>query len=163
MPQPLCGINIKILFMRTILFSIIFVTVSVCLFSQKPYKELQDSSALCESRKEFFFIVEDMPIPKKPLDKIEEFLNESICLTKKQFEIEGETYIQCLVNCDGNSGDFQTVKFSPNMEDINNKIIEVLEQLNLEWIPGKQRSKDVNVLMVFHIKLKKGNVQITLL
>jgi len=163
MPPTLCGINIKILIMRTILFSLILVTIPICLFSQKPFKALKDSSVLCETRKEIFFIVEDMPILKKPLDKIEESINESICLTKNQLEIEGETYIQCLVNCDGNTGDFQTVKYSPNLEEINNKIIEVLEQVNLEWIPGKQKSIAVNVFMVFHVKLKKGNLQIALL
>jgi hypothetical protein len=149
--------------MKTLLFFLIVIFLPVFSFCQKPYKELQDSSALCESRKEVFFIVEGMPKLEKTLNDIEETINEDICLTKKQLEIEGETYIQCLVNCEGNSGDFQIVEFSPNIKDINDKIIDILKEENLKWIPGKQKSKNVNVFMLFHIKLKKGNFQVALL
>ena len=107
-----------------------------------------------------FYIVEEMPIPQLPLKEIESFLVEKVRFRKMELKPEGEIYIQCMVNCKGEPGDYQVAKCPNDLIDIGSQINEVLRNENFKWKPGKQRSKSVDVIMIIQLEVNEGDFKI---
>jgi hypothetical protein len=145
----------KILILTLMLFP-------MCLAGQITYRPLVDSTAPCRPDGHFF-IVEEMPSPILPLNKIENLLDENVRCSKKERKLQGEIYIQCMVNCHGDPGDYQLSNRPEVLTDIGNQVIEVLQKENIKWKPGKQRGKSVDVFILYKIEISNGKFSIVAL
>jgi hypothetical protein len=139
---------------------LVLVLFPTFLVGQPPYRALVDSSAPCQSSYGHFFIVEEMPCPILPLNKIENLFDQNVRFTKEEQDIEGQIYIQCMVNCKGDPGDYQLSNRPNSLTGIGNQLIEVLRNENIKWYPGKQRGKSVDVFMLYQIEVIKGDLKI---
>jgi len=149
--------------MKAQTLTFILVIFPTILIAQLPYQSLIDSSAACIPSYGHFFIVEEMPRPQLSLDEIENLLYQNVRFKKKELDIEGEIYIQCMVNCDGDPGDYQLSQHPSALTDVGNQIIEVLRTDSIKWNPGKQRGKSVDVFMLIQIEVTKGDFKIVAL
>ena len=142
---------------------LLLIILPASLVAQPSYKPLIDSSAACNPSRGHFFIVEEMPSPILPWDEIENLLNQNVQFTNEGQNNENYIYVQCMVNCKGNPGDYQLTQCPDALLDVGNQIIEVFRNETIEWKPGKQRGKTVDVFLVFQIKALNGKFKIEVL
>ncbi len=153
-----------------IIFALLFPAI---IFAQK-FRPLLDPTVACsygstsnpvdfETNKtklvNYFFIVEEMPKPKVSLPKIENLIQENVLFIEEELNKSGNITIQCLVNCQGNAGDFQIIDCSNEMENKCCQVIEVLKNNFTEWEPGIQKKKKVDVLIKIKLNIDDGTIK----
>jgi len=153
-------INIDPKPMKTLIITFVILLYPLLVFTQLPYQPLVDSSAACIPSYGHFYIVEEMPIPQLPLKEIESVLVQNVRFRKMEFNLKGEIYIQCIVNCKGEPGDYQVAKCPTYLIDIGDQIIKVLRNENFKWKPGKQMGRSVDVFMLIQLEVNKGDFKI---
>lgn len=148
--------------MKTKSLILILVLFPVVLAGQIHYRPLVDSTAPCLPY-DHFYVVEEMPCPILQLNIIENLLDENVRFSKKERKIQDVIYIQCMVNCHGDPGDYQLSNRPKALTDIGNQIIQVLRNENIRWKPGKQRGQSVDVFMLYQIEVSNGKFNIVAL
>jgi hypothetical protein len=152
--------------MKYILFSY-FLFASLGAFSQE-FRPLIDPSIACfysnpnnplSSQTNPFFIVETMPEPKIPFSSIEKFLQKKIDIGKK---VEDRIIFQSLVNCEGKAGDYQLLVCNLESATICKQVLEVFQE-GIEWKPGIQRGKAVDVLLRISVEIENGKFEVKII
>ena len=149
--------------MKSIVLIIVVVLASAFLSAQPSYQALIDSSVACNPSYGHFFIVEEMPSPIQTLDEIENLLKRKIQFSEQEMDADGQIYVQCLVNCKGDPGDYQLTQCPDALLSVGNQIIEVFRNESFKWKPGKQRGETVDVFLIFQIEVLKGKFEIIVL
>lgn len=150
--------------MRIRFFTFLFWIYPALVLAQPPsYKPMIDSSAACSPTRGYFFIVEEMPSIIQPLHELEYSLNQKVSLMDEERNIDGELYIQCMVNCEGDPGDYQLTKCPDELSGAGSRIIEVFRNETIKWKPGKQGGMKVDVFMILQIKVKNGMIEMIVL
>lgn len=142
---------------------LLLVLLPTSVFGQPSFKPLIDSSADCNPSRGHFFIVEEMPSPIQPLNEVENLLNQKVQFTEKELDVEGQIYVQFLVNCKGEPGDYQLTQCPETLLGVGNQIIEVFRNENIKWKPGKQRGNTVDVILLSQIETLKGKFELNVL
>jgi hypothetical protein len=101
-----------------------------------------------------------MPSLIRPLDETAKRLTQNVQFTDQELAADNQIYVQCLVNCKGDAGDFQLTKCPENLIDVGSQIIDIFRNDSIKWNPGKQRGKAVDVFLMFEIEVKKGKFEI---
>ena len=122
--------------------------------------EYTENPATSKQTLQIFYIVEKMPIPKIPFSEIENTLRKSVRLNKDEMTLNGDVYLQCVVNCKGKAGDFQINHCPAEFANIGRQLINIFLEKAQDWEPGIQRKKSVDVLILIKIKLRKGNFEV---
>jgi hypothetical protein len=141
-------------------FLLLLMAFSSSLMAQPSFRPLIDSSAACNPSHGHFFIVEEMPSPIRPLDETAKRLTQNVQFTDKDREADKQIYVQCLVNCKGEAGDYQLTKCPDDLLDVGSQSIDILRNDGIKWNPGKQRGRTVDVFIIFEISVRKGKFEI---
>jgi len=146
--------------MKTRILILFILLFPAFIFAQPSFKALIDTSADCYPSRGHFFIVEEMPSPNQTLNEIENMLNQKVQFAEKELGVDGKIYIQFLVNCKGEPGDYQLTQCPDTLISVCNQIIEVFRNESIKWNPGRQRGETVDVFLQSQIEIKKGNLEI---
>ena len=106
----------------------------------------------------YYFIVDEMPKSKIPVNEIDSLLQNNVQFTEKELAGKGKIAIQCLVNCEGEAGDFQIMYCTTEMANISSQILDVFKNSLTDWKAGIQRGNKVDVLVKIEINVDKGRI-----
>lgn len=167
--------------MNTKLFIVVLLLSPVLAFAQYNFKPIIDTTVFCvdstettfdrmpnpyynygkkEAKVNLFHITENMPGPELSTNKIQEVLKNNIRFNKEEKKINGEMFIQCVVNCEGNAGDYQIMHCPDGFSEICNKVISVFRSEVKNWYPGKQNGNFVNVQVRIQVKIDNGDFEV---
>ncbi len=167
--------------MKSRLFILILIIFPALTFAQYNFKPIIDTAVICidsteanfdqmpnpyynyNKKKAFvnlFYIAENMPSPELSVDKIQEILKRNIRFNEEEKKLNGEMYFQCVVNCEGNAGDYQIMHCPDGFSGICNKALTVFRSEVKNWHPGKQRDSNVNVQVKIQVKIDNGNFEV---
>ena len=146
----------------------IFLEHSTNIENPKIYRPILDSSIVCswyeawpkEYELDFFYIVEHMPKPKIPLELIEKILEKEIRFNAQELSYNDTIGFQCVVNCNGNAGDFQILKCREELVNIGCQILNILRTQLAEWNPPIQKGENVDLLALIAVKIDKGQLEV---
>ena len=132
------------------------------------YRPILDSTIVCsryetwfgEYEMSFFYIVEQMPRPKIPIDVIENILEKEIRFNAQELSYNDTIGFQCVVNCNGEAGDFQILKCPDEFVNIGCQILNILRTQLAEWDPPIQRGENVDILALIAVKIDKGQFEV---
>ena len=146
--------------MKTTSLILVLVVLPFYIFAQSNYKPLKDTTLICDKEQQPFNLVTEMPNPKIGYDKIVDILQTKVLINEDEKIVTGIIYVQFIVNCKGESGDYQISKSADKLKIISEKIIEIFKKENFEWNPGKQRGYSVDVLMLIKLAIKEGKFSV---
>ena len=146
--------------LRVIVF-VVFMIPALLAAQPPSYKPMIDSSADCNPTKGHFFMVEEMPSILNPIPELENMIQQKVLLTDEERDVDSELYIQCMVNCQGDPGDYQLTKCPDELSEAGNQIVEVFRNGSIKWKPGIQGGVKVDVFMILKAGIKNGNIKIT--
>jgi hypothetical protein len=137
-------------------------------YSESKFRPVLDSSIVCshyetwgkESKLDFFYIVEQMPKPKISTNEIENKLEQDIRFNKQELSYNNTIYFQCIVNCNGNAGDFQITKCPDELVNIGCQVLNVIRIQLSEWEPPVQRDKNVDILALIAVTVNNGRFEV---
>lgn len=160
-------------------FLLIFPVVS---FGQYNFRPILDSTAACSFNNrrvtykesipnpfyeykeqgliQVYYIVEEMPKPKIPKVIIENILKKDIRMNAQELILSGTVYLQCIVNCKGEAGDFQIVHCPSEFINTGCQIVNVFHEKIADWEPGKQKGKNVDVFAKIKVTVQNGNFKV---
>jgi hypothetical protein len=132
------------------------------------FKPILDSTISCswyegwsgDYELEFFYIVEHMPKPKIPIDVIENILGKEVRFNAQEKSYNDTIGFQCVVNCNGEAGDFQILKCPDEFVNIACQILIILRTLLAEWDTPIQRGVNVDLLALIAVKIDKGQFEV---
>ena len=167
--------------MKSRIFVIILLLFPSLVFAQNNVKPIIDSAIICidsidatfdqmpnpyynynkkKAVAELFFIAENMPSPGVSIDKIQDILKNNIRINGEDKKLNGEIYLQCIVNCEGIAGDYQIMNCPNGFSEICNNVLAVFSKEVKTWNPGKQRGNTVNVLVKILVKINSGDFEV---
>lgn len=100
-----------------------------------------------------FYIVTDMPAPKKSMEEAETMLKKGVKCDEQQSKTKAVIYFQCVVNCRGEAGDFQIIHCPDDFIQVGNQIVVLLRQNLNEWESPRQRNQEVDLLAKIKVEL----------
>lgn len=130
-----------------------------CSYYDNNY-EYNENAAKAKKSLQVFFIVQEMPTPKISKNEIINALQKSVRLNNDEMTLNGEIYLQCVVNCKGKAVDYQLSYCPTEFANIGCRVIHVFREKVQKWEPGIQRGKNVDVLVHIKINIRKGNFEI---
>lgn len=109
---------------------------------------------------EIFYIVEEMPEPKIPVIEIESMLERSTRLNAQEMTYHGNIYLQCIVNCRGQAGDYQINHCAPEFVNIGYQVLNVFREWIINWDPPVQRDRSVDLLTKVKVTIDQGHFEV---
>lgn len=152
--------------MKLTAFSIFLFFIQHVAFAQ-DFKPLLDPTNACSYanpikpegyKTGYFFIVEEMPRPKKTLSSIEKLLQKKVT---HQDIPTGPIVFQTLINCEGKASDYQLLSCNSETAFVCKQVLEIFQK-EIEWDAGKQKNRNVDVLMKVSIKFEEGQFRVIL-
>ncbi|MEO1654471.1 MAG: TonB family protein, partial [Bacteroidota bacterium] len=131
----------------------LFILAGLCLLIQ--------FSSIAQEKEEIFMVVEEMPLPPGGMEAFYQDLAQEIKYPVKARKagIEGRVFVQFVVDNDGALKKFNVLKgVSP---EIDAEALRALKAASPKWAPGKQRGRNVRVLMSMPIMFKLSNAQVS--
>ncbi len=110
---------------------------------------------------DLFYIVEQMPVPEMKPRKLEEALSESVQLNEQATAANGTMYFQCVVNCRGKADDFQIIHCPDACSNVCFQVFDILRNRLVEWQPGKQMEREVDVVIMIVVTINQGKFNVT--
>lgn len=101
--------------------------------------------------KQTFVITEEMPTPNISYEQFEEILNSSIDINKYQLTKENIIYISFIINCRGETLNYESHKSID--EELDNELISIVKSY-LTWSPAKQRNQPVDFSKTIGIRIE---------
>ena len=152
------------------------LSVSTLVYSQYGFRPIRDSLETCSyynhtyeysesaSKRrqilEVYYIVENMPKPMISISEIENMLERDIRFNSHELTYNDTIYFQCVINCKGKVGDFQMIHCPAGFVNIGPQLFYIFRQKINNWEPGKQRNKNVDVLIKVRVTINKGNFNV---
>lgn len=168
---------IRNIYLNVKIFLVISVVLPVSLSAQYGFLPIIDSTATCsyfssnhvfnenqgtaKQRLEVFFLVENMPVPNISFEEMAEYLGCIIRFTDHEKTFNEDVWLQCLVNCKGEAGDFQIIQCPEEIYNIGCQVLQVFKEKFSEWNPGIQRGKAVDVLLGLKVSVQEGKFHIS--
>lgn len=158
--------------------SILSLLVPLSIFAQNDFLPVIDSSLICSFNEgrmrhsipdsygysyeelEIFYIVEEMPKPRISIGELETALKKNIKLNAKEKSLEGIVYLQCIVNCKGEAGDFQILNCPAEFVNISCKLSVFFQENVVNWNPPIQRGSEVDILIQIKVNIKRGRFKV---
>ncbi len=109
---------------------------------------------------EFFYIVEQMPIPEIELTGLEKALEKEVRHNEQEKTLDGKLHFQCIVNCKGKAGDFQIIHCPDKLSNICCQVFYVIREKLVNWQPGKQRDQNVDILIKIQVTVENGKFKV---
>ena len=101
-----------------------------------------------------------MPISEMDLIDVVKALEGEVRLNDQEKTLRGNMYFQCVVNCKGKAGDFQIIHCPDELINIGCQALNVLHEQIINWVPGRQSSKDLDVLITIKATFSKGSYEL---
>lgn len=154
--------------MKAKILPIILIMSPAYVYAQ--YLPIIDSTIVCstgytfsESLKDvkktldIFYIVEVMPKPKIPENEIESMLEKRIRLNTQEMNYKGNIYLQCIINCKGEAGDYQINNCPDEFVNIACQVLKVFSERIINWEPPKQKGSNVDLLAKVKVTINQGH------
>lgn len=150
----------------------------VSIFAQNKFLPVMDSSLICSCNEgrmmrtapdahgyshealAIYYIVEEMPKPMISKTEIESFLEKNIQLNAQEKNYEGNIYLQCVVNCKGEAGDFQILHCPPEFVNVGCRISNFFQENITSWNSPVQRDREVDILTQVKVNINKGSFKV---
>ncbi|WP_296703652.1 hypothetical protein [Algoriphagus sp.] len=97
-----------------------------------------------------------MPKPETEKSSLEKLLKKHIFLKGISSD---RVVFQTLINCKGEASDYQLLACNLETAFICKEVLEVFQE-NIEWTPGVQRGKPVDVLMKVEVNVEEGRFKV---
>lgn len=164
--------------MKAKLITLFLVIFQISVLAQHKFLPIIDSLFLCSYNKgniiytvqdkyghsypelEIFYIVDEMPEPKIPVNEIDSLLKGSIRLNAQELDLHGNIYLQGIVNCKGQAGDYQIIDCPTELVNIGCQIRIFFRECILNWSPPMQQDKNVDLLVRVKVAFNKGEYDI---
>ncbi len=150
--------------MKHTLVYLLFLAFPLLSYAQ-DFKEIKDQKHACaylnsETRNAVqlavFHIVETMPEPILSYNSIENLLNQKVKLSDSKIE---KITFQTLINCEGKAGDYQFLACGREDPSVCSQVLEVFQN-DVNWQPGQQRNRAVDVLIRIEVRLENGQFKV---
>ncbi len=138
---------------------IIDSTVTCSYFN--PNQEFSENQGTAKLHLEIFFLVDNMPVPNISFEEMAEYLGCIIRFTDHEKTLKENVWLQCIVNCKGEAGDFQIIQCPEEISNIGCQVLQVFKEKFSEWNPGIQRGKAVDVLLGLKVSIQGGKFHVS--
>ena len=129
----------------------------ICSYSEsRMLYTLPDAHGYSYPKLALFYIVEEMPKPKIPISEIEFLLKKNIRFNAKEMNCNGNIYLQCIVNCKGQAGDYQLIHCPDKFVNIGCQALNVFRKWIVTWEPPIQKGKSVDLLAMIKVAVTDG-------
>jgi hypothetical protein len=136
---------------RPIIDSTIF-----CSYGYEFTENLNDGKKILE----FFYIVEEMPKSKIPVSEIESMLERTIRLNAQEKNYNGIIFLQCIINCKGQAGDYQINDCPTEFINIGCQVLNAFRESIISWGSPKQRGHDIDLLTRVKVTINQGQFKV---
>ena len=141
--------------MKNILNTIILVILSTILSYGQNGNNYFPAGAC--NRERILFTCDQMPQLKQSYQEVEQKVNESLNLTKKQKRLKTSVLIEFVINCEGEDVDYRVLR--SEIPELNKQLVDMVSQ-NSDWEVGKQRSEPVDCHMALALQFREGQVPV---
>ena len=109
---------------------------------------------------DIFYIVEEMPKTKISINEIESMLERRIHLNTQEMNYKGNIYLQCIINCKGEAGDYQINNCPAEFVNVGCQLLNVFRESIVNWEPPKQKGHDVDLLTRVKVTINQGHFEV---
>ncbi|MGH1339512.1 MAG: hypothetical protein ACRBFS_25570 [Aureispira sp.] len=129
--------------------------------SEKPYLVYDDLllKALGYEYYEEEQLARITPRPKEGQEALERYFEEKSLTDERAIGTLFMVRIGFLVNCKGEAGNYFIItKGRGDLEELANQVLEVVNELNIEWLPAEQDGQAVDSYQVLDFSVSDGNL-----
>jgi hypothetical protein len=144
--QEMCENKLTFRPMKNILLAIFFLLL--------PFNFLHGQNRCDTLKKDMIFIVtEVMPKSNITLDELEAIINQEIKVSEFVMPQGNMIYLTFIINCHGETLDYKFLR--PVDEKLQDKILAIFKN-NMNWQPGSQNGRVVDVQTTISIKIENS-------
>lgn len=164
--------------MKNLFLSCLLALLPLMSIAQLKFRPVLDSSATCswykasarmhiqnplyeeENKLEIFYILDNMPEPLKGFDEMEDVLTEKVIMNEEEKKLQAEIYLQCIINCKGESGDFQLISCPVGFENVACQVMNLIREELKIWVPGSLGDTPVDTLVKLLVKTDQSEFKL---